>query len=97
MNNYFKTFDIPVEFDLDKSDLESRYLGLQKALHPDNFANASSNERLAAVNNIAQINAGYKVLKSPIERAEHIAQLNGVKVSEEHARIVDAEFLMQQM
>jgi len=40
--NYFQLFQLPAQFELDLTELGTRYLTLQKQFHPDNFAAASS-------------------------------------------------------
>lgn len=95
--NYFELFALPRSFELDLSELKARYLDLQRAVHPDKFANASERERLLAVQKTAQINDGFAVLKSPITRAEHLLLLAGIELAHEHQTLKDPMFLIQQM
>ena len=37
--NYFELFGLPVSFEVNKSLLTERYRDLQRAVHPDKFAN----------------------------------------------------------
>ncbi|VTR36578.1 co-chaperone HscB [Actinobacillus pleuropneumoniae] len=76
MNNPFALFDLPVQFELDNALLSERYLALQRQLHPDNFANGSSTEQLAAVQKSADINSALQTLKDPILRAEAIIEIH---------------------
>lgn len=95
--NYFQLFQVPAQFDLDLTELGTRYLELQRNFHPDNFASASERDRLLAVQQAANINDAYHSLKQPLLRAEHLLALRGVKISHEQRSFTDTVFLMQQM
>jgi molecular chaperone HscB len=95
--NYFQLFQLPAQFELDLTELGTRYLTLQKQFHPDNFAAASERDRMLAVQQAANINDGYHSLKQPLLRAEHLLALRGLKISSEQRSFTDPVFLMQQM
>jgi molecular chaperone HscB len=95
--NYFQLFQVPAQFDLDLTELGTRYLELQRNFHPDNFAAGSERDRLLAVQQAANINDAYHSLKQPLLRAEHLLALRGVKISHEQRSFTDTSFLMQQM
>ncbi len=95
--NYFQLFQLPVGFDIDLTELGTRYLELQRNFHPDNFAAASERDRMMAVQQAANINDAYHSLKQPLLRAEHLLALRGVKLSHEQRSFTDTHFLMQQM
>lgn len=95
--NYFQLFDLPEQFELDLTELGSRYLALQKRFHPDNFAAGSERDRLLSVQQTANINDAYHSLKQPLLRAEHLLALRGLKISNEQRSFTDPAFLMQQM
>ena len=95
--NYFQLFQLPAQFDVDLTELGTRYLALQKQFHPDNFASASERDRLLAVQQAASINDGYHSVKQPLLRAEHLLAIRGGKISAEQRRFTDTTFLMQQM
>lgn len=96
VQTHFSLFSLPVVFDIDLVELTNRYRDLQKAVHPDKFANSSEQERLKAIQRASQVNDGYAVLKSPLSRAQYLLELNGVK-ADDNATISDPFFLMQQM
>ena len=50
-----------------------------------------------AVQQAAQINDAYQILKAPIARAEYILSLNGVDMHGEKKTLQDPMFLMEQM
>lgn len=95
--NYFQLFDLPATFELDLTELGSRYLALQRQFHPDNYAAASNRDRLMSVQQTANINDAYHSLKQPLLRAEHLLALRGLKISHEQRSFTDPVFLMAQM
>jgi molecular chaperone HscB len=95
--NYFQLFNLPAKFDLDLTELGSRYLKLQKQFHPDQHSSGSERDRLLAVQHTANINDAYHSLKHPLLRAEHLLALRGLKLSHEQRSFTDPLFLMQQM
>jgi len=95
--NYFQLFDIEVSFDVDLNQLSQTYQTLQKAVHPDKFAHASSQEQLLAVQKSAEINDAYQTLKQPLKRAEYILTIRGVELPNEQHTFGDTSFLMRQM
>lgn len=95
--NYFQLFDIEDSFDIDLNQLSSTYQSLQKMVHPDRFAHASSQEQLLAVQKSAEINDAYQVLKNPLKRAEYLLIQRGVDMPNEKNTYGDTSFLMRQM
>lgn len=95
--NYFQLFQLPEKFDLDLTELGSRYLKLQKQFHPDQHTAGSERDRLLSVQHTANINDAYHSLKQPLLRAEHLLALRGLKISHEQRSFTDPVFLMQQM
>ena len=98
MNNPFAIFDLPVDFQLNNDLLSSRYLSLQKSLHPDNFAHSSPQEQRLAMQKSAEVNDALQILKDPIARADAIIAIHTGEASNlEQQRNRDMAFLMQQM
>jgi len=95
--NYFQLFGIEISFDVDLSHLSQSYQALQKAVHPDRFAHASSQDQLLAVQKSAEINDAYQTLKHPLKRAEYLLTQRGVEMPNEQQSFSDTSFLMQQM
>lgn len=95
--NFFEIFDLPVTFALDTAALAERYRDLQRAVHPDRFANASDRTRREAVQQAANINEAFQTLKSPLQRARYILQLKGVRFDDEKDTTYDSAFLMEQI
>ncbi|MFQ1014138.1 Fe-S protein assembly co-chaperone HscB [Avibacterium paragallinarum] len=97
MNNPFALFDLPVAFSLDQAQLNTRYLALQKSLHPDNFAHRSTQEQRLAMQKSAEVNDALQILKDPIARADCIIALHLGNQNGEEKTNHDMAFLMQQM
>ncbi|GKX55161.1 co-chaperone protein HscB [Leminorella grimontii] len=95
--DYFTLFNLPVRFDVDTQALSSRYQELQRQYHPDRFASAPENERLASVSHAATVNDAYQTLKDPLRRAEYLLLLNGIDVKNEQQTMHDTAFLMEQL
>ena len=94
--DYFKLFDLPRSFDVDKSALTKAYYRLNKEYHPDNFTLASADEQASALSMTAQINEGYKILKNKQQRLKYLLELLGVNF-QEGKESMPQEFLMEMM
>ena len=96
MINYFELFQLPIQLPIDNGQLTANYQQLQRQYHPDNFAQATDNEKVAIIQKSAMINDGYQTLKNPLKAAEYLLSLQGVDVATEQNIIHDADFLMEQ-
>ncbi|MCW8988243.1 MAG: Fe-S protein assembly co-chaperone HscB [Gammaproteobacteria bacterium] len=94
---HFELFELPVSFELDLQELSQRYRELQRAVHPDKFANASEYERRLSVEKAAAINDAYQILKSPQRRARYMLELQSVSFDDETDTALDPAFLMEQI
>lgn len=94
--NYFELFGLPVSFEVDSETLSLRYRDLQRAVHPDRFANASDQERRLSVQQAALINEAFRTLKSPLARGRYLLGLHGIEIDDTDTTM-DAAFLMEQM
>ena len=92
----FKLFDIEQSFNVDLSTLQKKYFNLQNTFHPDKYSNASSRDKLLALQKTSEINDAYNVLKNPISRAEHLLNINGIDF-DHNKTIADDTFLFEQM
>ena len=95
--NHFQLFELPVSFGIDLMQLTERYRDLQRAVHPDRYANASDQERRLAMQRTAQLNEAFQVLKQPLSRARYMLELQGVDFNDERDTQQDPMFLMEQM
>jgi molecular chaperone HscB len=95
--NYFQLFGLEIEFVIDLPKLSTLYQALQKKVHPDRFAHASSQEQMLAVKKSTLVNDAYQTLKNPLKRAQYLLELRGVNMPSEQASFGDVSFLMRQM
>lgn len=95
--DHFATFGLPRSWELDKADLERRYLELSRAVHPDRFVDAAGAEKRMAMERAAAVNEGYRTLRDPVKRAEYLVLLGGVDLDSSEpdrgAPKMDATFL----
>lgn len=97
IQTHFELFNLPVSFELDLQDLSQRFRELQRAVHPDRFANASDLEKRMSVEKAALINDAYQILKSPQRRARYMLELQSVSFDDEKDMALDPTFLMEQI
>ena len=95
-SNFFTLFGLPVSFDIELDALVTRYRELQRAIHPDKFANASEAESRLSVQLAARINEGLQTLKDPLARGRYLLELKGVALNDSDTAL-DGAFLMEQM
>ena len=78
MANYFQSFDLHPQFDIELGALEQRYEQLMRLCHPDRFAGSPAFEQQVAAKRSADINEAFDVLKHAVKRAGHLLELKGV-------------------
>ena len=81
--NFFELFALPVHFELDVADLETRYFTVQRTCHPDRLVGRPAAERQHAILRSMQANEAFEALKTPLTRARHLLALMGVHVGSE--------------
>jgi molecular chaperone HscB len=82
---------------VDAAALESAYRDIQSRIHPDRHAHAGDAQRRAAMQWTTRVNEAYRTLKSPLQRAKYLLELNGVDLAFETNTQMPAEFLMRQL
>lgn len=95
--NYFELFGLPVSFEVDKDALTGRYRDMQRAVHPDRFANATDRQRRLSMQQASLVNEAYRALKDPLQRSRYMLSLHDIDVHDESNTIMDNAFLMEQM
>ena len=95
--SYFELFGLPLGFRVDSDRLAEGFRSLQRALHPDRFANATDRERRLSLQAATQINEAYQTLRDPVRRARYLLDLHGSGPGDRGGSNTDAEFLMEQM
>eukprot|EP00192_Tetraselmis_astigmatica_P020248 CAMPEP_0117671924 /NCGR_PEP_ID=MMETSP0804-20121206/13618_1 /TAXON_ID=1074897 /ORGANISM="Tetraselmis astigmatica, Strain CCMP880" /LENGTH=209 /DNA_ID=CAMNT_0005480467 /DNA_START=218 /DNA_END=848 /DNA_ORIENTATION=+ len=91
--------DSEPSFDIDLADLESRFKNLQREVHPDKFAGSRVlEEQQYAAQYSSQINASYRLLRDPLQRASVLLRRRGVYPEKaEEQTIHDPVLLMETM
>jgi len=95
--NYFQLFGLLECYNIDLAQLSENYRNIQRSTHPDRFASASKQEQLLSARYAADINEAYQTLRTPVKRAAYLLTLKGIEWDAEQSRLMDPEFLMQQI
>jgi molecular chaperone HscB len=82
---------------MDTAALESAYRDIQSRIHPDRHAHAGDAQRRASMQWTTRVNEAYGTLKSPVQRAKYVLELNGVDVASETNTQMPVEFLTRQL
>jgi molecular chaperone HscB len=75
--DYFSVFGLPRKLSIDLSLLEQKFLRLSWRLHPDNFVNASEQERELSLKKSSELNDAYRALRDPLARVEYLLEIEG--------------------
>lgn len=97
LKNHFELFGLVPAYALDLELLDRAYRDIQSRVHPDRFAQAGDAERRAAMQMTTQVNEAYRILKTPVQRAKYLLELNGVDVAFETNTSMPKDFLVEQM
>lgn len=95
--DHFARLGLPAALDLEPASLDRAYFALQRKWHPDRFVGKPSDERARASVEAAALNAAYRTLKVPLDRAVYFASLKGVELPADGRTIDDSELLMEAM
>jgi molecular chaperone HscB len=81
--DYFSFFGLPRKLNIDVSALDRDFYALSRKLHPDLYANASSQEQAWSLQQSSRLNDAYRTLKDPVKRTQYLLQLEGVELEEQ--------------
>ncbi len=95
--NFFNLFGFSMDFDIDLDELHRRYRELLRRVHPDKYANSTSAERLASVQQTADVNEAFYTLKSPLRRAGYLLALRGIVLEEDKPTSLSMKFIQEQI
>jgi molecular chaperone HscB len=95
--NYFELFGLAPAFRIDVAELDRAHRQLQTEVHPDRFAGGSDAEKRLALQSSAHVNEAYRVLKSPVQRAQYLLRLHGIDAVSETDTALPLEFLERQL
>jgi molecular chaperone HscB len=91
--DYFAVFGLARKLSIDLSLLEHKFLRLSWKLHPDNFVNASEQERELSLKRSSELNDAYRVLRDPLARIEYLLEIQGERKEGEKKQQVPPELL----
>jgi len=91
--DYFGEFGLRRSFIIDLDLLEESYLSQQLKYHPDQYVNADSDTKQRALEKTIGINKAYDTLKSDIDRAFYLLELEGVLLNQEENLVDFPELL----
>ena len=94
--NYFELFDLPVTPVVDKALLSKKYFQLQRKFHPDFYSQSTDEEREEALQQSADVNKAFIILKDELLTIEYFLQLKGV-IAEGEKYSLPNIFLMEMM
>ena len=91
--DYFALFEMPRQLWIEMSGLEKKFLQLSWKLHPDNFVNASEEERELSLKRSSELNDAYRTLRDPISRVEYLLAIEGERKEGERKQQAPPELL----
>ena len=80
--DYFACFQLPRLLNIDEQQLEQTFYELSRTFHPDFYSTKDESEKAISLGNSAFLNAGYRTLKDPIQRAEYLIRLEAGAVKD---------------
>ena len=92
-SDYFALFGMPRKLWIEMSALEQKFLQLSWKLHPDNFVNASEEEREASLKRSSELNDAYRTLRDPVARVEYLLAIEGERQEGEKKQQAPPELL----
>jgi molecular chaperone HscB len=94
--NYFELFGLPIAFKTDKNQLRTAFMNIQRASHPDKFAQNSELEQELALEQSAVANKGYTLLNNNEQLLSYVLEITGQIVPDEKYNLAP-DFLMEMM
>jgi molecular chaperone HscB len=92
-SDYFALFELPRKLWIEMSLLEQKFLQLSWKLHPDNFVNATAEERDMSLRRSSELNDAYRTLRDPVGRVEYLLALEGARVEGQNKQQAPPELL----
>jgi molecular chaperone HscB len=92
-HDYFAVFGLPRKLWIEMSELEQKFLRLSWKLHPDNFVNATEQERELSLKRSSELNDAYRTLRDPIARVEYLLAIEGERKEGEKKQQAPPELL----
>ena len=94
--NYFELFGLPIGFQVDTQKLRTSFLEIQKASHPDRFAQNTAEEQELALERTALANKGFTLLNNKELVLAYVLDILNYTTPDEKFALSPA-FLMEMM
>jgi molecular chaperone HscB len=94
--NYFELFGLPIGFQVDTHKLRAAFMEIQKATHPDKFAQRNADEQEAALEQSSLANKGYTLLNQKERILPYVLEILGIMTPDEKYAL-EPDFLMEMM
>lgn len=91
--DYFVLFEMPRNLWIEMGALEQKFLQQSWKLHPDNFVNATEQERDLSLKRSSELNDAYRTLRDPIARVEYLLAIEGERKEGEKKQQAPPELL----
>jgi molecular chaperone HscB len=91
--DYFALFEMPRKLWIEMGELEQKFLQMSWKLHPDNFVNATEQERELSLRRSSELNDAYRTLRDPIARVEYLLAIEGERKEGEKKQQAPPELL----
>jgi len=91
--DYFSIFGLRRKLWIEMGALETKFLQLSWKLHPDNFVNASEDQRERSLKQSSELNDAYRVLRDPVARVEYLLGIEGERKEGETKQQAPPELL----
>ena len=92
-SDYFAMFEMPRKLWIEMGSLEQKFLQLSWKLHPDNFVNATPEEREISLQRSSELNDAYRTLRDPVARVEYLLTIEGARKDGETKQQAPPELL----
>ena len=92
-SDYFAMFELSRKLWIEMGALEQKFLQLSWKLHPDNFVNATPEEREISLRRSSELNDAYRTLRDPIARVEYLLAIEGARVEGQNKQQAPPELL----
>src|SRR5947208_15656150 len=84
---------MPRKLWIEMGALEQKFLQMSWKLHPDNFVNATEQEREISLKRSSELNDAYRTLRDPIARVEYLLAIEGERKEGEKKQQAPPELL----
>ena len=92
-SDYFAMFGLSRKLWIEMGALEQKFLQLSWKLHPDNFTNATPEEREISLRQSSELNDAYRTLRDPVARVEYLLAIEGARVEGKNKQQAPPELL----